>query len=1197
MNNKPRVVLLGVLAIVALSAGIHFAYDAFKGRQAAEAIATAAAAARAKAEQYRAQARAEREARAQVVRSLKDPGPSHWLQQRLAPLSSALVKSNARTLILPPSNPEDKPGLDLTARIAFARALTDALAAENAALVPDPGFALAAIGEPRTIDETSLLKLLAQTSIESLVTGTLSLEPGRVVLLLHRTTVQTKQRRTHEAKLEVSADRPEHSLSGVASEAMHALGFETTRREKEAIKASPALALPASPLAAISQPADPLTGIWLQQLFGVLHSPLFLAEPRAQERMFERSLWSLSEMGNASADRAVLEARALSYLGRREAALRALEDAPSSPESAALRAYLNADLQALEKAVGNIRRPVARLIGELELLPVREAAGSMTRESRTAALQRIVRTLPEPWHALVGLYGLSFDAWSYPSPVVVKGVLERDFPVPDYRAQEVILGKAALGANPFDPKIEAELALSPLVHVRKWREQHIEQLCCARPAARGHRPALTDYLDLLENSAEALMLGHLYFLREVQGNRDQALATINLYDELLFARSHPGLLMQKGSAFIRTGRQPPTSWDNGEVFEAARKIKAWTGHQSQIAAWAAYQWQRSVSEIALARGYRGPQNDDLLQPPDKQPLAGDSPARDVFLADLASGLSDPGSDRRIKKEALRTACAIAVHYFWPCHAYAQLVGAHGQEEERKQAEVLLRGRFAGYADAARVKVSYMREQGRTAEAKALLRDALNSSPSQGLYADLGDLLSEEGEFDEAAKVYGALPQLKTTPENTVRLSNYLHAAANHLLVRGAAAQARRFFETAASYRDGSQANLQAGIQVALWQNDGEHALQRMRALYQRYPNPRTLGHIASLMFALGDKNAAWSVVKSGTTMPDFPPFAAAVVGLRRDSAGVPEMLAWVESSGAKTYLWTATTAFRIFAVDRKPETIDNFNGAERPLRLKDPDAYSHGFVSGKMGTMTAEDDAAALRATVDGYRDWLRGNHLAAVEALSPLFERFDKTGAPEGFQGPANFWSMLPYMAYSLAKTGRQAEAAKLLERFDEHYQRTGGRQNVMVKKAPAFESHLVNAIVAAMAGNHAKGLRELRLAQANMPSGQTRLVPEAYAFAELAELLGRDTGNPAYVGVAVDFARAHQVFEPWTAWSYAFEAAHGKDQASRVRAAGISLWLDPDSRRLQGLPAALKSSGKQWLQRNPPFRNPAAAKREAKA
>ena len=818
----------------------------------------------------------------------------------------------------------------------------------------------------------------------------------------------------------------------------------------------------------------------------------------------------------------------------------------------------------------------------------------MTQESRRLEVQRIVRNLPEPWHALIALYALSFDPWDYPSPVLVKGLLERDFPVPGYRVQDVILGKAALGTSPYDPKIQGELALSPLVHVRKWREQHVDELCCLRPVAHAHRVALTDYLDLLENSADALMLGHLHFLRVVQGSRDQALATIKLYDELLFGGGHPGVLMQKGSAFVRTSEQPVSAWNDAEVFEAANKVMAWTPYQAETAAWAANNWSGTVHQAAASRGYRGSYS-DLLRPADKQPLAGDFPPRDVFLVELTRGRIT----RQAEKEALRKACAIAVYYFGPCDAYTQLVRADGQDQERKQLDELLRGRFAGYADAAMVKATYLRDQGRVADAKAVLRDALESSPSLGLYGELGALLRDEGEFDEAAKVYLSLPELKSPGINTVGLSNYLEPAGRRLLLCGAGPQGRRLIETAASYHDGSQRNLQAGVRVALWQSDGELALQRLRALYQRYPNPKTLGDIASLTFALGDQDPAWSALKSGTQdAHDFSPFAAAVVGLRRQRAGVPETLAWAESIGAgPSYVWTASAAFRLFAVDRNPEIIDSFFEAERPLRLKNPNNYNYGIDFGQH-MMTAETNATALRATVLGYRDLLRGNYPAAADQLFSLLEPFDKTGIPQGFEGPANLWSMLPYTAYALTKAGRQEQAAKLLERFDEQHQRAAGRQKPGVKKAPEFETHLVNAVVAALSGNHAAGLRELRLAQAHMSEGgQTRLIPQEYAFVELAEWLAQDTGKSAYVAVVVDYARAYQLYEPWTAWSYAFEAAHAKDQASRVRAAALAMWLDPDSRRLQSLPGTLRSTAKQWLQRHPPFRKPPAEKPDAKA
>src|SRR5437773_9090744 len=126
------------------------------------------------------------------------------------------------------------------------------------------------------------------------------------------------------------------------------------------------------------------------------------------------------------------------------------------------------------------------------------------------------------------------------------------------------------------------------------------------------------------------MLGHLHFLRVVQGSRDQALATIKLYDELLFGGGHPGVLMQKGSAFVRTSEQPVSAWNDAEVFEAANKVMAWTPYQAETAAWAANNWSGTVHQAAASRGYRGSYS-DLLLPADKQPLAGDFPPRYVFL--------------------------------------------------------------------------------------------------------------------------------------------------------------------------------------------------------------------------------------------------------------------------------------------------------------------------------------------------------------------------------------------------------------------------------------------------------------------------------------------------------------------------------------------------------------------------------------
>lgn len=1190
MNLTPRVALLTLLVVVVLGAGTYLGYQELESRRAME---LAKAAGKAAAEK---QAKAAAQARAKVF---MDPGPSQWLQQGLAPLWNALAKSKSTVLVVPPGNPEDRPGLDLTARIAFARALVDNLPAGAAALIPDPAFALAAIGEPRAIDENKLLKLLAPTSFESLVTGAFAMESGRVSLELRRTNVRTGSRKTFQAKVDLAANAlPEQALAGVAAQAMRALEFEASPRAQPSPAVAPTLAFPSSPLAATTDAVDPQAGVWLQQLFGILHSPHFLADPRARERMFERSLWSLSGVGVDAADQAVLEARALANLGRREAALRVLEGAPASPEQAALRAYLNADLPDLKKAVGGIRRPVARLIAELELLSVRGEARELSQEPQRAELQRIVLSVPEPWQAIVTLHGLSSDPWNYPPAYAVKPVLERDFPVPDYGTQDILRGRAALGANPQDLKLEAEMMLSPLVHARKWREQRPDALCCAVPAARGHRPSATDYLGLLESHADALMLARLYFLREVQGNAQHALATAKLYDELLFAGGHPGVLMQRGAGYVpgSAGQQDPRSYD--EVFDAARKIRAWIGHQSKAASWAARYWESSIGRAAIARGVqRSPE--EMARTAGGLPLSGDVPARDVFLVDLASALSISPTDKKEEKAVLRSACAIAVDFYYPCEAYATVVHAHGQAEERAQVEALLRGRFIGYSEATEKKVYLLLEQGRSAESKQLLRDAIRTSPSAALYALLGTVLTDEGAYDEAAAVYSSLPALKAGGSNKVELSNYLRRAARRLLARGAAAQARPLMETAASNGDGSHANLEAGAYASHWRGDGELALQWLGALYQRYPNERTLGEVASMTFALGDQRAGWSVLESAPAgSPDFASFAAAAVGMRREGDGAARLLAWANAGRPGIYSWYLASAFRVLALDRSPASLDRVVEVERPIRLKFPGGYSFGVAAGARHTMTADDDALAWRATVDGYRGLLSGEFVPAADALSQLLARFDATGQPQGLGGPDNFWAMVPYTAYALVKAGRGEQASKMLERFDEARQRAAGRKNILVKRAPAFESHLVASVVAALSGNHAEGARSLRLAQANVPENAGgRLIPEDYQFAEIAEWLSRDTGNAAYLGVALDFARARQRFEPWTAWSYAFEATHARDQAARVRAAAIAMWLDPESRRLQALPVALRSAAKQSPQASPPFRKPAGGRREGKA
>ena len=85
-----------------------------------------------------------------------------------------------------------------------------------------------------------------------------------------------------------------------------------------------------------------------------------------------------------------------------------------------------------------------------------------------------------------------------------------------------------------------------------------------------------------------------------------------------------------------------------------------------------------------------------------------------------------------------------------------------------------------------------------------------------------------------------------------------------------------------------------------------------------------------------------------------------------------------------------------------------------------------------------------------------------------------------------------------------------------------------------------------------------------------------------EILERLAEETKHPAYLGFALEHARAYQRFEPWAAWAYAFEARHAQAGPARARAAGIALKLDPQSHWLNELDKATLQQARQWANRN---------------
>jgi hypothetical protein len=182
-----------------------------------------------------------------------------------------------------------------------------------------------------------------------------------------------------------------------------------------------------------------------------------------------------------------------------------------------------------------------------------------------------------------------------------------------------------------------------------------------------------------------------------------------------------------------------------------------------------------------------------------------------------------------------------------------------------------------------------------------------------------------------------------------------------------------------------------------------------------------------------------------------------------------------------------------------------------------------------------------------------------------------------------------MPYLAFSMAKTGRLAQAGELPERLTPEGRPAGSPKAFPGSeqwRMPDFDRKMIAGIVAAFSGNHTKAQQLFRAAQGAMPSPGSRIIPPEYAFVELLETLSKETGTAAYKAIALSFARSYEEFEPWAGWAYAFDAQNSAAGNGQLRATALALKFDPKSSRLEKLDPGLIERAREWLRTNDPFK-----------
>jgi hypothetical protein len=1118
---------------------------------------------------------------------------SPWLEAEKKAFAGMVAMAKPKVLVVPPTVPEGAAGIDISSRITIGRLVARAIEVD-AGEVPDPALVYRALGEPRGASLEELRRRFLGEA-DWLIAGTAQQDgAGKMRVTLSKIALRgTGAPAAFErAGIEISEDRPpELQFAPLASEAARALGYPAARSPQTTAKRSAALVLPASPAADLEED-DTLTGVWMQQLVGVLHIDYSFTLPRQRERVFERTLAALIDVPAAAPDRAVLLARALAYLDRRKAALKVLAAGTGTPEEKALGAYLASDLPGLTAAVAQVKRPAAKLISQLELFALRKSSNTLAQGDLEPELQAMAKSLPEDWHAPVSLYVMGLDLWTLPPAASIKPVLDRTFPVAGYTAEDLVRGKVALGTRSYDQKTGALLSLSPLVHAQKWRAEHMHELCCRTGSAAWMRYGREQYLYLLEADADRLAMAHLEFVNSAQGLHDRALQLANLYDEVLFAGGHTGLVIERLSIAFKLNDEasPEQRARIGvEAFENARKVLTWESSQSDPLA-AAYAAQEVFYRYFVTG--QGPVVGGMRGLP---PLALE---RDFPLRSLWANRVAESNLRRdeFAMEASRSACDNTVLRFRLCIDHLDKLKSVGRADAVDGAiKSLIEPRFRGNAARYEVLAQRKEELGELGAAQALLAEATRvpNAPSSA-YASLGTLLQAQGKFPEAAKAYLSYPGLKTDKENRVGISNYASKAGLGLARGGAPSEGRPLLEVAAANHDGSLSSLRSAAWVAQAAGEYGQSLAILREAYQHYGQAETAGSIAATLFMLGRADTAWSAL--GDVLPQargFAPFRAVTVGLRMAGADDNALLNWRVDAlqrGSAAAGWAMNdfitmVVFQTASMDRNVGGLDSaFDVRQGRARLPAERRGPPLEPGNRMASATSYPFSLFLNA----YVPFRKGDHKSAASEWDKFIRQYDSNATPSNMGNETDtFWAAMPYAALSLAKAGRVEDARRLAERLTPEGRPAGSPKafpGAAAFRMPAFDRKLIAGISAAFSGKHAEALQAFRGAQGAMEAPGSRLIPPEYAFVELLETVSRETDNAAYKDLALAFARGYQGYEPWAGWAYAFEAEYSRG-AGQVRAAALALKFDPKSARLAKLDPKLLDQAREWLRANDPF------------
>ena len=1128
--------------------------------------------------------------------------PSPWIAAEKRRYLAVLESAPADVLVLPFQMPADgkSPGIDASARTTMAHVTAQRLAA-GGVHVADVSYVARALGEPRRLAPDEAAEFGRTVRTRTIVAGEVWHDgAGRMSVRLSTfpsSAAPSSGRTVTREGIAISdTSTPEIAYGAIAGEMLAEIGMGKGGMQS-AVRPAAGRALSASPLASIADVrADVSAGIWLQQLMGVLHP----ANPgRARAEVFERSLAALEPMAPASQDYRVLKARALAHLDRRPAAIALLRRNANGAEERALLAYLDGNVPQLARAAAEIKRPVPRLVAELELVSLRYSYG-MTLEELAREAERIVKTVPTEWAPLVIWNVSGLSDWNVRDAMEVKLVLDAHFPLPGFTAESAMQAKSVAGAS--GDKAWAESQALAFDHASRVLAASGGEW--SKPAALW-MPRPQQYLDLLTAHAHAMLLRRIEFVCCVQGQRDEGLRLLDVISETVYQNGNAALLLRKaqllGERLQRTAGREQKLALGQQMHDAATRALQWNTTDP----WAAAEASRLELIAGRARAADPARPNRNAAYRDLNDMKSDYPPTLATLRWRDDFNPNGHGSREMRVER---ACVYSMVSPAPCEAWRRDAEAAGDEKLARRIEKeQLVARFDGSPRRLALLVEAAKSRSDAAAAAAYARESIRTHPAAWAgYDALGSVYRDAGDYKAAAQAYGRYARFRDADGNTVDISNTAYGVAREFARRGAMNEARTFYEIASRNRNGSDAALASAFALAGIERRFGEARAIAEERVRRYPNDETAEAYISLLFALPDVDRGWAAAREALTRYEgFGPWRATAVGLRAKRADADAVMQWskefVRAPDYASSPWLDPKAMKALraatqtlAMDRQPASVDALRAIS--IQLFPPQALPRQPTPHTPEKKAAAEKLEAMLNPPFGHEQQDRvGDAKSYLERFIAGYARFksEDYGAawnayghwahPSGQRETAeSLYAALPYYAYSAIKTGKRTELVAYLDR----YSKPGKRDKLgnIEPAFPAFDLSLARAVLAAHARDYDVASKELANARASMPRRGLRPLPPAYVYAEICERLAAD-GVPGVRELVVEWARAHQLHRPWDAWAYAFEAKHSGVEADRVRALAIALQLDPRSARAAELDEPLKRKAEQWLASNRAF------------